>query len=126
MEIALYFTNVKSFCLCKSCIKGKLHKDKAPQEGAIRTSLLQVSIIHFHIYMLSNAMNCPCKLFVKYITNIVVQLCKTNHEPSSPFKNTNLLLKLLLGRKIQTFKNDNKDEYKFSGHFIEFVKIMTL
>jgi hypothetical protein len=64
MEIVLYFTNVKSFCLCKSCIKGKQHKEWAPQEGAIRTSLLQVSIIYFHIYMVSNAMNCPCKLRV--------------------------------------------------------------
>ncbi len=34
--------------------------------------------------------------------------------------NTNLLLKFLLGRRIQTFKNDNKDGYKSIGHFIEF------
>ncbi len=58
MEIVSYFTNLNSFCLCKSCIKGKEHKEWAPQEGAIRTSLLQVGIIHFHIYMVSNAMNC--------------------------------------------------------------------
>ncbi len=51
----------------------------------------------------------------------MVYLCKTNHEPFSHFNlNTNLSLKILLTRRIQTFKNDNKDGYKSIGHFIEF------